>query len=446
MLSIAASLSLKISAQDLERISAPQDMDSLPYEKIKESLDAERVIQRQHGVFIEDILLVRPSIRGQDLVRVVLDAPAEGTPIPTGEVYEEKGLHGERIDLDRLFSPNGFVKDRYGVWLIGYAPIFDQDEHYLATVLVSVRSDRILQEMRPILVYGIFAWLFSTVICFCIAIVLGKKFSFALWRLCEDVRTIKKGHLENPIHLETEDEFSQLASAIDDMRQGLQERENLKQNFSRYVSSHILEEILHSNTSISLMGESRKITVLFADIRDFTTLAEDHSAEKVVALLNEYFQYMLDAIFAHHGTLDKFLGDGIMVEFGSPLDDAQQELHAVECALAMQQSLEVLLKKWDQEGNPKISIGIGIHTGNAVVGNIGTEERMEYTAVGDAVNVAARIEKKTKEFSVPILVSEETQKALQKSFFWEDLGLVHLAGREKKIRVFTLKKHPRVRD
>ena len=200
-----------------------------------------------------------------------------------------------------------------------------------------------------------------------------------------------------------------------------------------------METILKEKSSISLKGESKKITVLFCDIRGFTKLAEKETPEGIVAILNEYFQYMLEEIFSHKGTLDKFIGDRIMVEFGPPSDDVDQEKNAGDCALAMHARLEKLNNKWKKEGNPCVSIGIGIHTGMAIVGNIGTEKRMEYTAIGDTVIVAARMEKKTKDFEVPILISETTKLGLNNQDRWKDLGLVSLEGRKQEIRVFTLK-------
>ncbi|MEM8628921.1 MAG: adenylate/guanylate cyclase domain-containing protein [Chlamydiota bacterium] len=436
-LSIAASLSLQIPSSSLEEIASSPSSSTEAERLVEGILRRERTIQREHGVFIEDIVIVRPSSRPES-VEVLIDAPLDSNlKIPRGKIYTERGLNGERLDLKHLFSPEGFVRDTYGTWLIGYAPIYDTQSGYMGTILVSIKSSKVIASMRILLAYGALAFLISLSIATAASSFFQKKLTQSLTYLSQRVSQIQKGNLDTPIQAQGNDEFGALASSIEAMRQGLKERELLKKHFSRYVSRHILEDILHSNYTLSLVGESRKITVLFADIRGFTTFAEEHTPEEVVSLLNEYFEEMLQVIFAYRGTLDKFLGDGIMVEFGSPLDDPEQEKNAVLCALSMQETLSKLMEKWHREGKPLISIGIGIHTGLAVVGNIGTEARMEYTAIGDTVNVAARIEKQTRHFQEPILVSEDTQKKVRDLLLWKDLGPVQLTGREKSIRLFT---------
>jgi adenylate cyclase len=150
---------------------------------------------------------------------------------------------------------------------------------------------------------------------------------------------------------------------------------------------------------------------------------------------------MIDIIFANQGTLDKFLGDGLMVEFGAPLEDNMQELHAMQTAIEMQKKLTALCEKWVKEGKPEIKMGIGLHTGYAIVGNIGSEKRMEYTAIGDTVNVAARLEQATKILNMPILISEETFKAVKHIFDCKNLGSMSLPGRTEEITVYTIQSH-----
>ena len=202
----------------------------------------------------------------------------------------------------------------------------------------------------------------------------------------------------------------------------------------------MLEKILKSDTPTNLEGERRKVTIFFSDIRSFTKISEQLAPEKVVSLLNQYFEKMIEIIFAHSGTLDKFIGDGLMVEFGAPLEDKEQERHAVRAAIHMQYELYKLAKKWLDEGYPEIIVGMGVHTGFAVVGNIGSDVRMEYTAVGDAVNVAARLEKSTKKLNKSIIISEDTYNAVKQydEFKFEDLGEIELSGREKFIKAYAV--------
>jgi len=160
--------------------------------------------------------------------------------------------------------------------------------------------------------------------------------------------------------------------------------------------------------------------------------------EEVVELLSEYFERMVDVILRHQGTIDKFLGDGMMVIFGAPLDDPYQEEHAVAAALEMQKELAVLCRKWEAQGRPAIRMGIGINSGAAVVGNIGSEERMEYTAIGDTVNLAARLESATKDLGLEIIVSEQTYDAVRPLFRWKPAGDVAVRGRTEPVRAYSV--------
>lgn len=224
------------------------------------------------------------------------------------------------------------------------------------------------------------------------------------------------------------------------MAQGLEEKERIKSGFSKYVSQHVLEKIIKSDAPAKLEGEKRKVTVLFSDIRNFTTLSESLSPEEVVAFLNQYFEEMIGIIFHFHGTLDKFIGDGIMAEFGVPLDDQLQEVNAIEAALTMQDSVSMLCQKWKGTRYENIKIGIGVHTGLAVVGNIGSTQRMEYTAIGDTVNVASRLESQTKEIKKNIIISHETYETIKNmpNLSFEPLGEIHLKGRKEPIIAYSV--------
>jgi len=156
----------------------------------------------------------------------------------------------------------------------------------------------------------------------------------------------------------------------------------------------------------------------------------------VVTLLNDYFEAMVEVIFRHNGTLDKFIGDGIMVIFGAPEDDVYQEEHALRAALEMQRELGKLADKWAPEGIG-IRIGIGINSGPAIVGNIGSARRMDYTAIGDTVNLASRLESATKELGVGIVISEYTYNALRGAFRFREMGSIQVRGRTEPVLTYS---------
>jgi adenylate cyclase len=181
-------------------------------------------------------------------------------------------------------------------------------------------------------------------------------------------------------------------------------------------------------------AEAREISVLFSDIRGFTALSETTPPEAVVALLNGYFSRQVTVIFAHGGTLDKFIGDAIMAFWGAPVAQADQAARAVSAALAMSAALEELRGELGTIG-AELEIGIGVHSGSAVVGLIGSSDRLDYTAIGDTVNLASRVEGLTKGVA-RVLVTEATKAAAGDLFAWRDCGVFPVKGREHGVRLF----------
>ncbi|MBU1213971.1 MAG: adenylate/guanylate cyclase domain-containing protein [Gammaproteobacteria bacterium] len=211
-------------------------------------------------------------------------------------------------------------------------------------------------------------------------------------------------------------------------------REQAVQLFSRFVNPHVVQELV-AHGGLSRSGESRQITILFSDIRGFTTLSEKRTPEQVVELLNRYFSLQVEVVFRHGGSLDKFIGDCIMAFWGAPLDDADHAKHAVEAALEMGEVLQKFKKELGEE-DASFDVGIGIHTGPAVVGLIGSEQRREYTAIGDTVNLGSRIEGLTKGVS-RILVSRETMQACGDAFEFQSFGSFKVKGREQEVELFA---------
>ena len=219
---------------------------------------------------------------------------------------------------------------------------------------------------------------------------------------------------------------------------GVAVEQRKRERLGRYFSPAVAER-LQTEGADGGAPDAQELTVLFSDIRDFTTMSGALPPADVVRLLNEYYGHMVEKIFQHGGTLDKFIGDGIMAYFGAPLADADHALHALDCALAMLDELARLNAGRDRARRARrLRIGIGLHTGVAVVGDIGSPaRRLDYTAIGDTVNVASRIEGLTKEAGTPVLVSAATRDRVGTRYAWRALPPMSLRGKSEPIALYA---------
>jgi adenylate cyclase len=229
-------------------------------------------------------------------------------------------------------------------------------------------------------------------------------------------------------------------AALHDFRDERRVRETAVREFGRFVNPHVVQELI-AQGGLSRAGESRQVTLLFSDIRGFTTLSESRTPQEVVDLLNRYFSRQVDVIFRHGGTLDKFIGDAIMACWGAPVDDADHAVHAVAAALDMADTLAQFRVDLGA-AETDFDVGIGLHSGAAVVGLIGAETRKEYTAIGDTVNLASRIEGLTKGVA-RILVSEDTRARCGDAFDFVDHGSFAVKGRAQEVRLYEPRRRTR---
>ncbi len=216
--------------------------------------------------------------------------------------------------------------------------------------------------------------------------------------------------------------------------------EHLRDVFSRYVPAHVADEIADSSDDIVLGGEQRTITVLFADIRGFTSWSEQQEATAAVAQLNEVLGAMSAAVLDAEGTLDKFIGDGLMAFWGAPLEQPDHAVRAWHAACGIVDRLEAINERRQADGDPPFAIGIGIHTGPAIVGNIGHEARLEYTAVGDTVNTASRLESATKDVGEVVVVSHSTWELLPAAVrdTMTDIGAIAIRGKQQPVPIHAV--------
>ena len=232
------------------------------------------------------------------------------------------------------------------------------------------------------------------------------------------------------------DEFGPLIEQFNLMVEGMREREHLQETFGRHVGQEAAKQILAQGES--LVGKKQTITVMFADVRDFTSYSSEQAPEKVVSALNVFFREAVEKVEAHGGMVNKFLGDGFMAFFGIGAPQENHALQAVQAAQALLCCLEDSPEKLARAGWEGMQIGIGLNTGPAIVGSIGSPKRQEYTAIGDTVNVASRVEALTKKVGAQLIITEATRSKLPEGFYLTQLEPQNVRGKEEPLQIYSV--------
>ena len=254
--------------------------------------------------------------------------------------------------------------------------------------------------------------------------------------LAKGVKSIGDGNFHQRIDIKRRDEIGELTTAFNDMAKGLEEREFIKDTFKKFVHTDIVDDLLKNPEKIKVGGERKKVTVLFTDIRGFTTISEKISPEEVVAMLNEYFTNNLKVVNGFGGVLDKFIGDAMMIIFGVPFEAKDDTLRAVKTGIFMRKAIRDLNIQRMRLGKFPIQMGIGINTGYVIAGNVGSEDRMEYTVLGDVVNIAARIEGLSR--NMEVIVTENTYNEIKDKVIAIEKGAVSLKGKTMPVKVYEI--------
>lgn len=257
-----------------------------------------------------------------------------------------------------------------------------------------------------------------------------------LHEMIQVLGSVRRGQFETKVRVTSNDEIGYTGDAINEMTEGLKERDFLKETFGKYVTEEVRDEILSGR--ISLDGELKEVTVLFADLRDFTPMVESTPPKEVVKIINGYFKEMDEAIRHYHGVVLQFIGDEIEAVFGAPLFRADHPIMAVHAALEMQKRLRAVNQDLAERGYPALSHGIGIHTGEVVAANIGSPDRLSYALVGDTVNLASRLQDLNKEFGTQIIMSAATGTRLNGDVKLHPLPPTKIKGKAEIVEIFSL--------
>jgi adenylate cyclase len=265
-------------------------------------------------------------------------------------------------------------------------------------------------------------------------IFIARKITRPVTVLTHGAKEIEQGHYDFTIDVNQEDELGKLAEGFNAMSKGLADRAKVRNLLGKVVSPAIAEELL--NKGVELGGEERQATIVFCDIRNFTSLCENHEAKQVLTLLNDLLTRLSGVIDQHQGVIDKYIGDAMMALFGVTIVDKQQAQHAVLAALAMQKEVRHINNELvNKQGIAEISLGIGVNSASVIAGNMGSQTRLNYSVIGDGVNISSRLESLTKFYGTPILVGDMTRK-LCPDIAFREIDTVRVKGKTKGLTIY----------
>ncbi len=355
---------------------------------------------------------------------------------PAGAVVNKtKGFPpgGEKV------APNDPLLMDFGKRTFVLQPFFPkelQNDKKKFTLVAALDVTQVQTVIRQNLLLAMAVVVFAAMVAVGVGFRLASIMSTALKRINSALKKLEQQEYVKVQGVNTGDELEDLASGFNTMVEGLQERDKLKTTFGKYMTEAVMDHLMSGK--VQLGGETLTATILFSDIRSFTSISEKMDAKALVSLLNEYFTEMVDVVIKEDGVVDKYIGDAIMAVFGAPVTKKDDALHGVRAAVGMRKALAALNEKLVARGMKAIKTGIGVHTGVVVAGNIGSEKRMEYTVIGDAVNLASRLESSTKELGVPILISDDTYQLVKDHIDARPVKEITVKGREKPVMTFEV--------
>jgi adenylate cyclase len=440
VLSVASTAAAEVDGDLLETIRSRGDEKSGAYATIERNLREMRNANRRDDVYVRFVYAMRRTSENPPRWIYVVDSQEDDrAKSHVGDAVIFVSDTGQQLMMDRPYAEESFSHDSFGTWLSANAPIRDAKGRAVGVLGVDIAADQVLAKLRKLLLMGAAATAGAVAVAIVLALVTAQVANVPLAKIRAAVQRIGEGDWDTRVTVRSRDEFGAVAQAVNEMAVALRDREMLKGALTRYVSRDVAESVLADRELPSLRGERREITVLIADIRDFTALSESVSPEVVVRFLNVFFGRMIEAIFSCRGTLDKFTGDGVLAIFGAPLDDPQHHRMAVQAAVEMLKESEALRTEMQSEFAQHLRIGIALHSGHAVVGNIGSEQRMEYTAIGDAVYVSSGIEAMNMEYGTDVVVFRAVVDAVGDACgAFREVAETRLRGVQHPIRLYTI--------
>lgn len=330
-------------------------------------------------------------------------------------------------------EPNGEFIDKNGteyIYAIAKFPDSFNKEWHLVTF---VKKDVLLENVRNTINKMLLISFIIMIIFLALILYISKKISLPIVAISEYMYQLKDMNLDIDIKEDSKiNEVRTAQNAIISLRAGLE-------SFKKYMPSELVKILIKTNQEAKIGGGEKQLAVMFTDIANFTTISETMSPQELMMHLSDYFQELVPIITNNQGTVDKYIGDAILAFWGAPLDIDEPCLLAVQTAIDIQNKLTQMNKKWASENKPEFHTRIGIHYGPTLVGNVGSDERMNYTIIGDSVNIAARLEGINKDFGTNIMISESVNEQIKTKISTTYVDSVMLKGKTEKVKMYTIK-------
>lgn len=397
---------------------------------------------------ISSIYVLKPSSIPTQL-HFLVDHVQDGDGATPGQTYSAEDLPVMLKGFARPAAEDKPYRDEFGLTLSAYAPIHDSSGSAVAIIGLDVRASRLAALQQKVFVSSFIGLLLAVLAVGALSWWVARSIREPLARLIHATNAVARGDFEVRMALQRKDEFGLLGERFDQMADDLKERQALRDLFGRYLSEDVARSVLQDPSALDLAGREMVVTVLFCDLKDYTSISEKLSPLQMVKMLNEYLEQMNRIIDEHGGCLIEFLGDGLLAVFGAPQHQPDHAAAAVRCALVMRDGLAQLNACWEEAGlaqwwqcdaTPCIEFRIGLHSGAVVAGNMGSPQRTKYAVIGDTVNVAARLEEANKELGTTILMSEDTVSRLPQALADQTtrVGKRIVKGRQQAVDAYSI--------
>jgi adenylate cyclase len=440
LMSTARSAARLIRGNDLDSLVVPEQAKSQPYKNIEKILRA--VVDSN-----PDFLYAYTMRLTQGEVRFVVDSPPADNDgdgkISDKELPEVIGTlypHPVPSLMQGFLQPSADdqpYEDKWGWTLSGYAPVLDESGRGVGLLGIDMSITQVAKKLKRIEQAGIFSLALTTLLACILTFFFSRKVVKPVKSLQEAFHRVAEGDYNVVLEPASRDEIGDLVNRFNILVGELKEKALMKSNFGKVVPPEIVERMLASD--FTRKSEVVRVTVLFCDLRGFTAMSENLPPSMLVGLLNEYFSAMVEIIESHGGMVDKFVGDKVMAVFGHPVPLANEQQAALDAAREMLATCDHLNEKLCLSGDFKLVNSIGVHTGPALAGIIGSPDRSEYTVIGDSVNVAARLETKTRQLATRLVLSRDVVRGL--AAVPSDLvpkGKQKIRGRRDPIEILAL--------